>query len=37
MSDPLIDRVAAAETHQDLESVRVALLGKQGVITAKLK
>jgi phenylalanyl-tRNA synthetase alpha chain len=37
MSDPLIDRVAAAETLQDLESVRVALLGKQGEITAKLK
>ena len=33
----LLDRVAAAETLQDLESVRVALLGKSGEITAKLK
>ncbi len=37
MSDPLIDRVAAAETLPELESVRVALLGKHGEITAKLK
>ncbi|HYX45306.1 MAG TPA: phenylalanine--tRNA ligase subunit alpha [Sphingomicrobium sp.] len=37
MSNPLLDRVAAAETLQELESVRVALLGKQGEITAKLK
>ena len=37
MSDPLLDRVAAAETLQELNSVRVALLGKQGEITAKLK
>ena len=37
MSDPLLDRVAAAETLQELDSVRVALLGKQGEITAKLK
>src|SRR5689334_15317727 len=33
----LLERVAAAETLQDLESVRVALLGKSGEITAKLK
>jgi phenylalanyl-tRNA synthetase alpha chain len=32
-----LDRIAAAQTLQDLESVRVALLGKQGEITAKLK
>src|SRR5262249_21758632 len=37
MSDALLDRIAAAETLQDLDSVRVALLGKQGEITAKLK
>ena len=37
MSDALLDRIAAAETLQDLESVRVALLGKSGEITAKLK
>ena len=37
MSDPLIDRVAAAETLQELDSVRVALLGKQGEITSTLK
>lgn len=37
MSDPLLDRIAAAKTLQDLESVRVALLGKSGEITAKLK
>src|ERR1043165_6964150 len=37
MSDPLLDRIAAAQTLQDLESVRVALLGKSGEITAKLK
>jgi len=33
----LLERVAAAQTLQDLESVRVALLGKSGEITAKLK
>jgi len=37
MSDPLLDRIAAARTLQDLESVRVAALGKSGEITAKLK
>src|SRR4051812_811983 len=37
MPDALLDRIAAAGTLQDLESVRVALLGKQGEITAKLK
>src|SRR3954451_10491102 len=37
MSDALIDRIAAAETLQDLDSVRVSLLGKSGEITAKLK
>jgi phenylalanyl-tRNA synthetase alpha chain len=37
MSDALLDRIAAAATLQDLDSVRVALLGKQGEITAKLK
>jgi phenylalanyl-tRNA synthetase alpha chain len=37
MSDPLIDRIAAAQTLQELDSVRVSLLGKSGEITAKLK
>src|SRR5262249_57652607 len=37
MSDALLDRIAAAETLQDLDSVRVALLGKSGEITAMLK
>jgi len=37
MSDALLDRIAAAETLQDLDSVRVALLGKSGEITARLK
>jgi phenylalanyl-tRNA synthetase alpha chain len=37
MSDKLLDRIAAAETLQDLESVRVSLLGKSGEITNKLK
>jgi phenylalanyl-tRNA synthetase alpha chain len=37
MSDDLLDRIAAAESLQELDSVRVALLGKQGEITAKLK
>ena len=33
----MLDRIAAAQTLQDLESVRVSLLGKSGEITAKLK
>jgi phenylalanyl-tRNA synthetase alpha chain len=37
MSDALLDRIAAAADLQELDSVRVALLGKQGEITAKLK
>src|SRR5690349_21081418 len=37
MSDPHLERIGAAETLQDLESLRVALLGKSGEITAKLK
>jgi phenylalanyl-tRNA synthetase alpha chain len=37
MSDALIDRIAAAGTLTELEAVRVAALGKQGEITAKLK
>jgi phenylalanyl-tRNA synthetase alpha chain len=37
MSHALLDRIAAAENLADLDSVRVALLGKQGEITAKLK
>src|SRR3954452_25249526 len=37
MSDALIDRIAAAETLQELDSVRVSLLGKSGEITARLK
>jgi phenylalanyl-tRNA synthetase alpha chain len=37
MSNAVLERIAAAETLQDLESVRVALLGKSGEITAKLK
>jgi len=37
MSDALLTRIAAAETLPDLDAVRVALLGKQGEITAKLK
>src|SRR5690349_3224248 len=37
MSDALLDRIAAASDLQELDSVRVALLGKQGEITAKLK
>jgi phenylalanyl-tRNA synthetase alpha chain len=35
--DALLDRIAAADDLQALDSVRVALLGKQGEITAKLK
>ena len=37
MSDALLDRIAAANDLQELDSVRVALLGKSGEITAKLK
>jgi phenylalanyl-tRNA synthetase alpha chain len=37
MSDALLDRIAAASDLQELDSVRVALLGKSGEITAKLK
>ena len=37
MFDALLDRIAAAETLQDVESLRVSLLGKSGEITAKLK
>ena len=37
MSDAMLDRIAAAADLQELDSVRVALLGKQGEITAKLK
>src|SRR5690349_10292384 len=37
MSDALLDRIAAAKDLQELDSVRVALLGKSGEITAKLK
>jgi hypothetical protein len=34
MSDALLDRIAAANDLTELDSVRVALLGKQGEITA---
>ncbi|HEY8592261.1 MAG TPA: phenylalanine--tRNA ligase subunit alpha [Sphingomicrobium sp.] len=37
MSDALLDRIAAAADLAELDSVRVALLGKSGEITAKLK
>ena len=37
MSDPLLERIAAAENLHDLDAVRVSLLGKSGEITAKLK
>ena len=39
MSDPetMLDRILAADNLQELDSVRVALLGKSGEITAKLK
>jgi phenylalanyl-tRNA synthetase alpha chain len=37
MSDALVDRIAAAKDLQELDSVRVSLLGKSGEITAKLK
>ena len=36
-AETMLDRILAAETLQDLDSVRVSLLGKQGEITAKLK
>jgi phenylalanyl-tRNA synthetase alpha chain len=37
MPDALLNRIAAAEDLQALDSMRVALLGKSGEITAKLK
>jgi phenylalanyl-tRNA synthetase alpha chain len=37
MSDALLDRIATAADLQELDCVRVALLGKSGEITAKLK
>jgi phenylalanyl-tRNA synthetase alpha chain len=37
MSDAMLDRIAAAKDLQELDSVRVSLLGKSGEITAKLK
>ena len=37
MSDALLDRIAAAGSLQELESLRVAALGKSGEITALLK
>jgi phenylalanyl-tRNA synthetase alpha chain len=37
MSDASLDRIAAATDLQELDSMRVALLGKSGEITAKLK
>jgi len=37
MPDALLDRIASAQSLQDLESVRVSLLGRSGEITAKLK
>jgi phenylalanyl-tRNA synthetase alpha chain len=37
MSDALLDRIAAANDLAELDSVRIALLGKSGEITAKLK
>jgi len=37
MPDALLDRIAATADLQELDSVRVALLGKSGEITAKLK
>jgi phenylalanyl-tRNA synthetase alpha chain len=36
-AETMLDRIATANTLQDLDAVRVALLGKQGEITAKLK
>jgi phenylalanyl-tRNA synthetase alpha chain len=37
MSDALLDRIAAVKDLAELESVRVALLGKSGEITGRLK
>ena len=37
MSDAVLDRIAAAKDLHELDSVRVALLGKSGEITARLK
>ena len=37
MSDAMLDRIAAAKDLHELDSVRVALLGKSGEITARLK
>ena len=37
MSDALLDRIATAGDLQQLDSLRVSLLGKSGEITAKLK
>jgi phenylalanyl-tRNA synthetase alpha chain len=37
MPDATLDRIAAAKDLQELDSIRVALLGKSGEITAKLK
>jgi phenylalanyl-tRNA synthetase alpha chain len=37
MPDAVLDRIAAAKDLQELDSVRVSLLGKSGEITAKLK
>jgi phenylalanyl-tRNA synthetase alpha chain len=37
MSDAMLDRIAAAGDLHELDAVRVALLGKQGEITVKLK
>ena len=37
MSDALLDRIAATSDLTELDSVRVALLGKSGEITARLK
>jgi phenylalanyl-tRNA synthetase alpha chain len=37
MPDTLLDRIASANSLQELDSVRVAVLGKAGEITAKLK
>jgi phenylalanyl-tRNA synthetase alpha chain len=37
MPDAMIDRIAAAKTLKELDAVRVALIGKSGEITAKLK
>ena len=36
-AETMLDRILAAENLQELDSVRVALLGKQGEITTRLK